>query len=643
MLERQPRILQPRTHRTRRASIARGLVALALVFLGYSLYRVQVVESDRYVLQARENRMRPLVVRAPRGTIYDNRGRVVAENVVGYQVLLMPAPLDSMRAQVGRLQPLLGLDSAHVRLAFRRYSRAPHLPMEVTRDASPTGVARLLERRVAFPGVLVQEYPKRHYPAGPAIAHFIGYVSEISADELERPEFADYQQGRWIGKAGLERQYERHLGGTPGVRYLEIDAAGRIQRWLPEELGLPAIPGRDLHLHLDLDLQEYIARIFPREYTGAVVALDPRTGGILAYYSHPSYDPNQFIGGIPGDLWNRLREDRGIPLLDRVSSSGQPAASTWKLAVGAMALDMGVIRADEFMPASCVGGIALLGRYARCWNPRGHGRQNLILGIQNSCNVYFYQVGVRMGLDRFIEAGVRLGFNRRTGIDIPHEITPIFPDGRDYWVRRFRYRPQDNEILSLVIGQGPMTMTVLKLAHIYAALARPDGRVPAPRLAILGEPPADTLHMDFSPRDQWYLNAGMRRVTAPGGTAGLSRIRDWDFIGKTGTAQNPHGPSHGWFVGTGGPFGAEPEIAVTMFMEFAETGTIASGFVGEFINFYLDRKYGRAFPMWATPRQRFARGLPVTWNYATPVEDPPLPPAGPRATASAPGTPTAAE
>jgi penicillin-binding protein 2 len=576
-------------------------------------------------------------VRAPRGTIYDRHGRVVAENVVGYQVMLMPAPLDSMRAQVSRLQPLLGLDSTQVRLAFRRYSRAPHLPMELTRDANPTGVARLLERRVAFPGVLVQEYPKRRYPAGPAIAHFIGYISEISEQELQRPEFADFQQGRWIGKAGLERQYERHLGGTPGVRYLEIDAAGRIQRWLPEELGLPAIPGRDLHLHLDLDLQEYIARIFPRQYTGAIVALDPRTGGILAYYSHPSYDPNRFIGGIPGELWRQLQEDPGIPLLDRVSSSGQPAASTWKLAVGAMALDMGVIRPDEYMPVSCGGGISLLGRYARCWNASGHGRQNLILGIQNSCNVYFYQVGARMGLDRFLEAGTRLGFNRRTGIDIPHEITPVFPTERGYWVRRFRYQPHENEILSLVIGQGPTTMTVLKLAHIYASLARPDGRVPAPRLAMLDEPPADTLHMDFTPRDQWYLNAGMRRVTAPGGTAGLSRIRDWDFIGKTGTAQNPHGPSHGWFVGTGGPFGEEPEIAVTMFMEFAETGTIASGYVGEAINFYLDRKYGRQFQMWATPRQRFARGLPVTWNYATPVEDPPMPPAGPAAAASGAG------
>jgi penicillin-binding protein 2 len=394
---------------------------------------------------------------------------------------------------------------------------------------------------------------------------------------------------------------------------------------MPEEVGRPPVPGRDLQLYLDLDLQQYIQAIFPRQFTGAVAAIDPQTGGVLAYYSHPTFDPNAFSGGIPAGLWRDLNEDPRRPLLDRVSNSGQPAASTWKLIVAAMALDLGVIRPDEYMPVSCVGGIALLGRYARCWNASGHGRQNLIEGIKNSCNVYFYQVGARIGLDRFLEHGARLGFAQRTGIDIPSEFRPQFPESRQWWVDRLRYQPHENEVLSLVIGQGPMTMTIIKLAQMYAALARPDGRMPAPRIAMGMDTERDTIHFQLTPQQQWYLNTGMRRTVAPGGTAGLSRIRDWDFIGKTGTAQNPPNPAHGWFVGMGGPRGGEMEIAVTMFLEFAETGTIPSGYVGEIVNFYLDRKYNRPFQGWATPRWRFREGLPVNWNFSAPLIEPPMP------------------
>jgi penicillin-binding protein 2 len=648
MLRRTSRIQQPRVQRRRRSLGAKLILVLVIGFLVLPLYRLQVSASEEYILQARQNRMRPVVVRAPRGTIYDRHGRVVAENIVGYQVLLMPAPMDSLRVQIKRLEPITRLDSLSVELAFRRYQRQRHLPMELMRDAPPEVAAKLLERMHDFPGVLVQEYAKRHYPSGPAIAHFIGYISEISETELQAERFKGYEQGRWIGKGGLERQYEEHLGGVPGVRYLELDARGRIQRFLPEELGVPPIPGKDLHLYLDLDLQEYIARIFPKDSTGAIVALDPRTGGVLAYYSNPTYDPNDFIGGIPSSLYRQLDSDPGKPMLDRVVGSGQPAASTWKLAVAGMALDLGVIRPDEYMPIPCSGGL-FYGRYARCWYAPGHGRMNLIEGIKNSCNVYFYQLGIRIGLDRFLETGTRLGFSKKTGIDVPHELTPNFPAGLDYYERRFGYRPNDNEVLSLAIGQGPITMTAIKLAHIYSALTAPGGKVPAPRLAMESAPP-DTFDFNLERRDAWYLEAGMRRVVGPGGTAQNSRLVEWDFIGKTGTAQNPHGPSHAWFVGTGAPKpGDEPEIAVTMFLEFAEHGYTASGYVAEAINFYLSRKYGTPFRMYATPRLRLARGLPVNWNWFTPVVDPPLPdarpPAQPAGTAPTPpggGSPTQA-
>lgn len=615
-----------RAQRRRRSRAAQFCVMAVIALLGFQLFQLQVVEGEQYALTARHNRLRELPIPAPRGTIYDRTGRVVAENVPGYKIQLMPSHPDTMAAQIRRLMPILGLEPVRVERARQQWSRQRHLPLVLMEDAPEHAVAALAERRGQFPGVLVHEYAKRHYPAGADIAHFIGYISEISDRELATAAFEGYEAGRWIGKAGLERQYERLLGGEPGKRYLEVDAWGRIKRWLPENMGVSPVPGRDLHLYLDLDLQQYIAAIFPPEWTGAIVALDPATGGVLAYYSQPSYDPNLFIGGITSARYRALLEDDGKPLLDRVVSSGQPAASTWKLAVAGMALDVGAITPEEYMPQACTGSY-FYGRSARCWYAPGHGRQNLVEAIKNSCNVYFYQVGVRIGLKRFLERGTRLGFGEKTGIDVPHEIQPNFPPDVEWYRRRWGYTPPDNEILSLAIGQGPITMTIIKLAHIYAALTAPDGRVPAPRLAMESGAPQDTFEFHTTARDRWHLEAGMRRVVAPGGTAGLSRLSNWDFVGKTGTAQNPHGPSHAWFVGTGARApGEPPEIAVTMFLEFAEHGYTASGYVAEAINFYLDRRYGRTFRQWATPRLRAAHGLPYDQAaLSAPIVDPPMP------------------
>lgn len=622
-MRRTGRVQTGHSLRVRRSRAARAVILLLLAVLGVALFRLQVLQRVELAAAARGSRLRAVAVPAPRGTIYDRHGRVVAGNIPGYRVLLMPASVDSMSARLARLRPVLGLSDADISVATQRWARARHLPMTVLADASPAAVARLAERRPEFPAVVMHEYPKRIYPEGEDVAHIVGYVAEVSDAEL-RDEFADYQPGRWIGRNGLERQYERLLGGTPGVRYLEVDAEGRIQRWLPDSLGVAPVPGRDLHLYLDLDLQNYVARIFPEEYAGALVALDPQTGGILAYYSYPTFDPNRFIGTIPADYWQQLQQDPQTPLLDRVSGSAQPAASTWKLAVAGMALHLGVIDPEERLP--CTGGVLYGGRYARCWYAPGHGPQDLIQAIRNSCNAYFYQLGIRIGFERFLETGTRLGFSGRTGVDLPTEIANSFPSDRAWYQDRFGYQAADNEVLSLAIGQGPITMTVLKLAHIYSALTAPGGTVPAPRLARQAGVPADSFTFHVDEREQWYLRAGMRRVVGPGGTAALSRLQRWELGGKTGTAQNPRGPDHAWFVGTGARSpGEPPEIAVTMFLEFAEHGYTASGYVAEAINFYLDRHDGRPFEQWATPRMRLEKGLPVGWDWLAPVVDPPRP------------------
>ncbi len=607
--------------------MALAVSSLALIF---ALARVQLVANEHYALIAKENRLRPVVVRAPRGTIYDRYGRVVAENTVGYQVLLMPAPLDSMMAVVSRLRPILGLTDEQIERAVRKYLRQSHLPMEVDNNASHAAVSRLQERRFLFPGVLIHEYPKRRYPAGSAVAHVLGYVAEISEQELKLPEFSEYEQGRWIGKAGLERSYERVLGGEPGMRYLEVDAVGRIKRWLPEEAGVPPIPGRDLRLHLDLDLQRYVMELFRDLGAGgaveaALVAIEPQTGGVLALYSSPNFDPNAFVGGVDPQTWARLSQDPGNPLLDRVSGSAQPPGSTFKMATAAMAMQLGLLKPGDRMPIACGGGLRYQGRYARCWLGSGHGSLDLVGAIKNSCNVYFYQVGIRIGLERYLELGSRMGFGRPTGIDLPNELSSTFPQGMAWWQDYFGYRPNDNEIMSLAIGQGAVNLTPLKLAQLYVAVSRPDGKAPVPRLAQTDEPPRFELDLGLEEEQVRTLQRGLRRVVGPGGTAALSRLPGWDFMGKTGTAQNPHGPDHGWFVGMAGPWGRDPEIVVAMLLSYGEHGYVASGVVANVVNFYLNRKYGRPFDRYPTPRDRLPRGLPVDWSwYMSEVIDPPV-------------------
>jgi penicillin-binding protein 2 len=624
MATRSTKHTQPPPQRQHRALVARVLIAVAVAALAFALLRVQVFSWEDYARIARENRLRAITIPAPRGTIYDRNGRVIAENVVAYQVLMMPAPEDSMIATLERLRPVLGLSDRDTTLALRRWRRARHLPMEVHRDIPAFMVPRLEEQRFQFPGVLVYEYPKRHYPAGAAAGHLVGYVAEISREELELPQFEGYRQGRQIGKAGLERQYESYVGGTPGVRYLEVDAQGRIKRWLPEEMGVPPVPGKDLQLNLDLDLQRYVMEIFPQGMKGAFVALDPRTGGVLAAYSAPGFDPNLLVGGADPQIWERLTSDPDKPLLDRSINGVHPPGSTFKLATAIIGLSTGAITPNSYMPVACSGGLRYQNRFARCWSR--HGALNLVGAIKNSCNVYFYQVGIRLGLERFMQEGTRFGFNKPTGIDLPGEQTSIFPADKSFWQQRFGYLPYDNEVMGLTIGQNLVTLTPVKLAQMAAGLARDDSKVPVPRLFKSDAPPEFLTEYHLEPAQLKAIRRGMRMVHGPGGTAWLSRIPVWDYMGKTGTATNPHGKDHGVYIGIGGPPGEPYEIVAAMILEHGERGAITSGYAANAINFYLNRQHGLPFERYPSARDRNAHNLPIDWAWLqSDASEPPRP------------------
>jgi penicillin-binding protein 2 len=598
--------------RARGATIIIGAVIGALVA---TFFRAQILRSDTWSLRSESNRLRPLPVPAARGTIFDRHGEVLADNIPGYAVSVLPASRDSVRAVLERLRPLLGLSDQGIEGLMLRRSQDPRRPLLVDSDASFDEVAALEERREQNPTVFLEMRPKRRYVAGAAAAHVLGYVGEITAEELERPRFETYEQRMVVGKEGVERQYEADLQGRQGVRYVEVDALGRIVGSFEGRRGDPAVPGDDVVLNLDLDLTREIDRIFPDSMRGAVVALDVADGGVLALYSAPNYDPNEFVGGIEVGLWNELNTDPARPLYNRPVLGRYAPASTWKLATAAIALELGVVEATEHMPIPCTGGMRWGNRYWRCWKPEGHGSLSLVDALRDSCDVYFYQMGVRVGLDRLLEHGTRIGFSSTCGVDLPLEREGIFPADRSFWERRFGYTPTEGEVLSLAIGQGPNSQTPLKVAQFYLAIAR-DGTAPAPSIVQNPAEPAPGWSLDLSAENLEWLREGLRRVVRPGGTAYMSSLEHWDLMGKTGTGQNPQDPTrdHAWFAGMAGPKGGGPEIVVVALVEFGESGSgTAAPIVAKTADYWLRRRYGIPTDTIQTLREHYMAGRPAPW------------------------------
>ncbi|HEU0013488.1 MAG TPA: penicillin-binding protein 2 [Longimicrobium sp.] len=579
--------------RRRRALSAMLALSVALAALGAAFFRTQVMRNSEFVLRADDNRFDIVPIPAPRGAIVDRDGKLVAETVSIFTLSVEPGPADSVRAWLAPVVPLLGLDTAVVEQAVAAARASRGKPVLVSPRLSFEQVSRLEERYGQFRGILVQEQPVRRYAAGAAVAHVAGYVLEINDRELQSTEFEGYRAGQRVGKTGIERQYEQALGGRLGAHYVEVDARGRVIGRFAPRVSDPPEPGRNVRLTLDLDLQRYAHQVFPQGMRGAVVALVPGSGEVLAMYSAPTYDPNLFVGGVRSEDWAALNRDPARPLLNRAIAGIYPPGSTWKLATAIVGLERGVITPGYRMPLACTGGMAFAGRYSRCWKREGHGPQDLVQGLANSCNVYFYQLGIMLGIEELTAAGTRLGFSRATGIDVPGERVGTFPTGRDWYVQRFGWRPPPSEVMNLSIGQGPNSQTPMRMAQFFSALAA-DGTARRPHLLARRDVPVET-DLGVTRETLLAVRQGMAAVIEEGGTAHAVQLRRWKLFGKTGTSQNSQDPEkpHAWFTGFAGPPGGEPEIVVAVIVEFGESGSKAAAPIGaQIAQFYLNKKHG---------------------------------------------------
>jgi penicillin-binding protein 2 len=553
-----------------RADVARVILVGAFLVLSGAFFRTQIIQHDKFQLKAETNRLRPIPLTPPRGAILDRRGRIIAENVPGYSVKLLASSRDSLRAVLARVGRFVPLDTSDVGEILRRYAVARYQPVVVFGDADFETIARLEEHRALLPGLVIQSEPKRLYPAGKAVAHLVGYVSEVTESDLAANRFPGAGLGSIVGKAGLEREYDDTLRGAEGVRYIEVNARGRLVREEASTASLPPTPGKPIRTTIDLDLQRYIDSIWPPNVRGAMVAMTP-DGEVRALYSAPSYDPNAFVGGISNVLWRSLNNDAERPLLNRAMIGRYPPASPFKLAVAAMALKRGIIGFDTHMPLPCSGGLQLGNRYFRCWKKDGHGSLDLVGAVSASCDVYFYQLGLKLGLDAILSDGVLMGFRDRSGIDLPSEQNPIYPATTAYFDKLYGPRnwSQPATVLNFSIGQGENTQTLINMVRFYEGLAgNGESREP---FVVRRDPKSPTYPFGLTDAQLLGLRQALTAVAERGTASAIinatpgSNARVLQIAGKTGTAQNPHGLDHRWFIAMAPA--AHPELIVGGIME----------------------------------------------------------------------------
>ncbi|WP_051694239.1 penicillin-binding protein 2 [Desulfohalovibrio reitneri] len=514
-----------------------GLVLLQVLIVGLfcvfalRLWYLQVHKGAYYAEKAMDNRLRQEPMYAPRGLIRDRDGRLTAVNEPAYALGLVREDVEDLEATLGQVSRLTGVPRAELREKYDRLRRRvkPFETMVLAPDLAFDTLARVEALALRWPGLEIVVRPKRHYPQGELLAHVLGYVAE--ADEKELEERPELDLGDTVGKQGLEYVLEDRLRGTKGLRQMEVDASGR---GLNDLVVKPPRAGRNLTLSIDLDLQRKATDLLRSgNHTGSVVALEPFSGQVLALVTNPSYNNNDFATGLSTKQWAELRDDPRHPMQNRVIQSAYPPGSVFKLIMAGAA--MWAEKMDPGETVYCPGHYRLGRRVFRCWKKRGHGHMDLEQALVQSCDVYFYEWGHRLGVDRIEEFAKACGFGERTGISLPHERSGLIPS-REWKRKRFGQRWQGGENLNMAIGQGYTLVTPLQVARFLGGLIN-GGDLLRPRLLAGGEPEkSGSVPLDRRQRLA-ILDIMRDTVESPRGTCRRLEMDGAVIGGKTGTAQ----------------------------------------------------------------------------------------------------------
>jgi len=571
--------------------VSAALVILLLV----GFWKLQVVQSEHYADLADKNGIRPIAIIAPRGAMLDREGRVLVDSYPSFSILLMRDNPKLLERSLPQIEEGLGIAKEDLLQQLEAAKFEPKfLPLVVKPEASEADIEFVDSHRADLPVLELEMVQRRRYPLGETLANTIGYVGEVSPQELEKnPD--RYKPGDIVGKAGLEREYNDQIVGTDGMKRVVVNSVGKVIRTLDN---IDAIPGKPIQLTIDEDLQR-IADTDMADKQGAVVAMDGHTGEILAMVSRPTFDPNDFAVRIPAQEWAALNSDPNTPLLNRAIQAQLAPGSTFKIIMATAMLESKALPAD--FTAYCPGEAVFYGRVFHCWQAKGHGSVDLHSGIVHSCDVFFYNVGQRLGIDKIYYYASGVGLGRRTGIDLPGEEPGLMPS--EEWVQRvYHHKWYAGETISVAIGQGAITVTPIQLARAYNAVAS-GGVLVQPHLL---KNFTDTKNERFPLSDDTVeeVTQGMYGVINEGGGTGYAlRLQNVEFCGKSGTAQvigydtrsrlgkEKEFKDNAWFVGYAPR--RNPEIVVAVLVQGGGHGAEAAAPVArDIVKAYYEKKNG---------------------------------------------------
>jgi penicillin-binding protein 2 len=538
------------------------------------LIQLQVFEGDKYRKLSENNRLKIISNPAPRGIIYDRNGVPLVKNIPLYSVYIMYNPAKG--ADLGELSQIIGMDRQDLDARLNKKDNSPFVPVKLKQGLSFQEVARIEARRSDFPELFIQTDVGREYPFGKVGAHVIGYLGKMTQAQADSPELRNLSPETLIGQWGVEALYDNHLRGIAGGKVIEVDALGREQRFIQER---PAVRGKDITLSIDISMQKAIEDAFG-EKAGALVALKVDTGEVLALESLPSFNPNRFAHGIVYADWKALMDDKRKPMLNRALQSQYPPGSTFKVVMVVAGLESGVITPDS--KVTCTGGITAGNHTFGCWRKGGHGVISLHRAIRESCDVYFYELGKKLGIDRIYKYATALGLGNDTGLGLQKERSGLIPNTE--WKQAKRgggwYL---GETLNASIGQGYVAVTPIQLALMTATVSN-GGNLLQPTLIKDPKEVHTRSKLELNPETLTLLIDGLSAVVnEEGGTARVAASSIVKIGGKTGTAQvvSKHKGSggekfmdHAWFVAVA-PVD-KPEVALAVFIEHGGHGGSAA-------------------------------------------------------------------
>jgi penicillin-binding protein 2 len=589
---------------TRLAVFSYAAAALTILLLA-GFWKLQVLETGHFADLAERNRIRTIPIMAPRGRILDREGRVLVDNYPSFSILLLRGDSTLLEKSLPQVADGLDLPVDDLRQQLSAAASEPKFqPIVIKPEATQADIAFVESHRADLPVLELLMVHRRRYPSDGFLSHAIGYVGEVSEQQLSDGN-GRYRPGDVIGRSGLEREYNDVLMGTDGSRRVMVDSMGRVVSTLDDT---EATPGQPIQLSIDYDLQA-IAEADLGERQGAIVALDPRTGQVLAMASHPAPDPNDFAVRISAAQWKALNEDPEHPLLNRAIQAQLAPGSVFKIIVATAMLESGT-PAQNFT-VSCPGYADFYGRTFHCWQKNGHGSVNLHKAIVQSCDVFFYNVGKRLGIDRIYQYATELGLGRRTGIDLPGE-QPGFIPSPEWKERVFHQQWYAGETISVAVGQGAVVTTPLQMAYSIGGIAM-GGTFVQPHL-LKDFPSPHTEHVPLREDTIQQVTDAMFGVVNEGGTAAGARLQNIELCGKTGSAQvigydtrdrlgkAAEFKENAWFVGYAPR--RNPEIAVAVVIQGGGHGGTVAPEAADIVKAYYQKKQQRE------QRNQTARNFP---------------------------------